>query len=108
MPREKSQALANKDQISVGKELLTWFKAVLHAEGEGKAKNGITEESTKKEKMHSSVFNMESSGAVKTLKKDNISEDVSLRLDTTVADVRGVKPIKLGEFEGEDSDNSDH
>ena len=50
---------------------------------------------------------MESSVAVKTLKKENIAEDVSLRLDTTVADVRGVKPIKLGEFEGEDSDNSD-
>ena len=107
MPREKSHALANEDQISVGKESLTWFKAFLHAEGEGKVKYDITEEATKKEKKDSSIFNIESSAAAITLKKKNIAEDVSQRLDITVTDVGGVKPFKLGELEREDSDSSD-
>ena len=42
-----------------------------------------------------------------TLKKKNIAEDVSQRLDITVTDVGGVKPFKLGELEREDSDSSD-
>ena len=106
MPREKSHALANEDHISVGKESLTWFKAFLHAEGEGKVKYENTEEATMKEKNDLSIFNIESSAAANTLKKENIAENVSLRLDTTVADVGGAKPFKLGELEREDSDSS--
>jgi len=95
VPREKTHALANLDEISVGKESLTWFKV----------KYRITEEATKKEKIDSSILNIECSAA--TLKKENIAENVSLRLDTTVADVGGAKPFKLGELEREDSDSSD-
>ena len=95
MPREKTHALANLDEISVGKESLTWFKV----------KYRITEEASKKEKIDSSILNIERSAA--TLKKENSAENVSLRLDTTVADVGGAKPFKLGELEREDSDSSD-